>query len=83
MVEQQNGGAALRRGLRVLLVVVVLSMAGSFVTRAVNAAEATLGGFGPEGSRMREQLWLVPSDAPGIAMPLPGLGGESIRSTRP
>jgi dienelactone hydrolase len=42
-----------------LLFLAVLNIAGMVPT--ANAADQMLGGFGPEGPRMREQLWVVPS----------------------
>lgn len=38
---------------------------------AASAAERNFGGFGPEGPRMREQLWILPS----------GEEGRSLRAT--
>jgi dienelactone hydrolase len=43
----------------IIALIVSLSLSGSAL-----AASQTLGPFGPEGPRMREQLWLVPSGDP-------------------
>lgn len=51
----------------ILAVVAAASVFGG----SLNAAERQFGGFGPEGERMREQLWILPS----------GEEGRSLRAT--
>lgn len=48
-----------------MLFLTIVSMISSLSTRA---AERELGGFGPEGQRMREQLWILPSGEAGRDM---------------
>lgn len=43
-------------------------LAVAFVPTAAIASESTFGAFGPEGSRMREQLWILPSGDANISM---------------
>src|SRR5690606_11871210 len=40
----------------------------SLSSNSVTAAEREFGAFGPEGPRMREQLWVLPSGESGRAM---------------
>jgi dienelactone hydrolase len=44
------------------------SFALVMLTLTANAAEREFGGFGPEGARMREQLWILPSGEAGRPM---------------
>lgn len=46
----------------------LLSSAIVTLPQASNAAEREFGGFGPEGVRMREQLWILPSGDPKVPM---------------
>lgn len=45
---------------------IVLSLAGA--ANAAGSSKVQLGPFGPEGPRMREQLWMMPSGLPGLAL---------------
>jgi dienelactone hydrolase len=54
-----------------VMALAVMVLAVSAVTGTSRAAEREFGGFGPEGSRMHEQLWILPS----------GEEGRSLRAT--
>lgn len=59
-----------RDGLRILFKRIGLILTATFglavaLCGAASAADRTYGGFGPEGPRMREQLWILPSGEPG------------------
>ncbi|MBS0250501.1 MAG: prolyl oligopeptidase family serine peptidase [Proteobacteria bacterium] len=62
-----------RVGLRILIersalfLTVVIGLA-ALVCGTASAADNTYGGFGPEGPRMREQLWILPSGEPGRSL---------------
>ncbi|MBS0235622.1 MAG: prolyl oligopeptidase family serine peptidase [Proteobacteria bacterium] len=53
------------------LLVLVAATGTALLCGHANATEARFGGFGPEGPRMREQLWILPS----------GEEGRSLRAT--
>lgn len=69
-----SGDGASRTGLSAIsgLLLFLAAAAGFLVIcKTANATEREFGGFGPEGPRMREQLWILPS----------GEEGRSLRAT--
>jgi dienelactone hydrolase len=48
------------------LIIVALSTTSIRFSDAAGPSSQALGAFGPEGARMREQLWLVPSGDPDV-----------------
>jgi dienelactone hydrolase len=54
-------------GLAILLVG-LLTVGLSFVPARATASERIFGAFGPEGARMREQLWILPSGGANVPM---------------
>lgn len=52
---------------RDVAVLLIISMTFGLAQSAL-ASSKMLGAFGPEGNRMREQLWLVPSGDPGTSL---------------
>lgn len=53
------GGARIRR-----VAIALVTLASVLIFPGMTAAQSTYGSFGPEGPRMREQLWLVPGGDP-------------------
>jgi dienelactone hydrolase len=51
-----------------VLLMAFLTLGLSAISRTLNASEREYGGFGPEGPRMREQLWILPSGDPNRPM---------------
>ena len=63
-----SGDARSHVRIGLLQIVVLLFIALSISSAGALAASQTLGAYGPEGNRMREQLWLVPSGDPAIQL---------------
>ncbi len=62
-------GISLARGTgRATLLMFFSSFALVVLSLTASAAEREFGGFGPEGARMREQLWILPSGEAGRPM---------------
>lgn len=62
-------GISLARGAgHAILLMLFITAAFFAVTGSSNAAQFEFGGFGPEGARMREQLWVLPSGEAGRPM---------------
>ena len=59
---------ARRAGQATLLMLFLTIGYRRFSSLSTRAAEHEFGGFGPEGSRMREQLWVLPSGEAGRDM---------------
>ena len=68
MHKSSKDRVATPRLLRALIIVLVVGMSMLSSRSAVMADDFSLGGFGPEGARMREQFWLVPSADASIPM---------------
>src|SRR5262245_50267381 len=64
-----TGVGALRHVLAVSLRIASLSLAGVLLLSPARAGpDNRFGPFGPEGPRMREQLWMLPGGAPDVPL---------------
>ena len=57
-----------RRAGQATLLMLFLTIVSTILSLSTRAAEREFGGFGPEGPRMREQLWILPSGEAGRDM---------------
>ena len=57
-----------RRAGQATLLTLFLTIVSTISSLSTRAAEREFGGFGPEGPRMREQLWILPSGEAGRDM---------------
>jgi len=67
MNRARGDAPGLATGLAIALIGLLMG-AFTFIPTKSIAAERTLGAFGPEGARMREQLWILPSGDANVSM---------------
>ena len=57
-----------RKAVAIYVQTLILAVIGSRLLPAASHDQSTFGAFGPEGRRMREQLWILPSGDPQVTL---------------